>query len=65
MEPMFCPKCRGELKPVYRKAYKQGNEYKTIEGAVAKPDEWLCENCRRFFKIEEVGILCWYSDENT
>jgi len=61
MENLFCPKCKGALKPVYRNAYKQGDEYVTIDGAVAKPSEWLCEESNVLYKIEEVGIVGKYS----
>ncbi len=58
MENLSCPKCKGELKPVYRNAYKEANGYVTIEGAVAVPSEWLCETCKVLLLIKEVGKLC-------
>ena len=58
MEKSYCPKCKGNLKPVYRNAYKgKDGRYYTLDGAVTKPKEWLCEPCERIFFIEIVGIL--------
>lgn len=62
MELYYCPKCKGELKPIYRNVYKeQGKEgvvYRTIDGAIAKPAEWLCESCKTTLAIELTGIIC-------
>ena len=55
---MKCPECQGELKPLYKDAWsKEKDEYKTIDGAIAKPADWLCEVCKKIFKIETVRII--------
>lgn len=63
MEPKFCPKCQGNLKPVYRDVFRIKGKYMTWDegknkAVRASPAEWLCENCREMFKIEVMGILC-------
>ena len=60
MKPKFCPKCKEELKPIYKDVFKtkDKDEYRTIDGAIARPSEWFCENCKEIFRIEVVGIVC-------
>ncbi len=58
MEHKFCPECQGELKPLYKDAWsKEKDEYKTIDGTIAKPSDFLCEVCKKIFKIETVRII--------
>ena len=57
-----CPKCQGELKPIYKDVFRvkgipmtwDKERNKIIE---ARPAEWLCETCKEIFNIEVVGIL--------
>ena len=66
MEIEFCPKCQGELKPIYRDVLRVPRvsgeimelDEKGDKLIPARPREWLCENCKEMFKIEVVGILC-------
>jgi len=58
MEIRFCPKCKGELKPVYKDVHKEEGKYRTIDGAIALPIEWFCGSCKEMFKIVVVGIVC-------
>lgn len=57
MEKRFCPKCQNEIKPIYGKAYKEKGEWRTFDGAIARPKEWLCSICKEIYTIEVVGIV--------
>ena len=57
MEIRFCPQCQVELKAIYKNAYKDGDEYRTMAGVRAKPAEFLCEACEAIFTIEKIGII--------
>lgn len=58
-----CPQCSKSMKPIYKDVVRLSGELMQYEGEPPKlvratPKEWLCRDCEKIWKIEEVGVLC-------
>ncbi len=60
MENLYCPVCGIELQPVYKGTVlkeKKSGKVTTLDGAAARPAEWLCVTCKKLFRIEVAGTI--------